>query len=212
MKSLFIRSQNDKSFWLWNVTDTFVWTIHEARKGMWNVFFVVLFGYWLAGQANSDYVVIFKKSRFLLTTDVHRKSEFSFLSPLAEQHRWLPWILGIWRRLLGTLKIHPVLLIWFSNQDTIFILFLPAAASGKHTWWTPKILQKNTAVIRETKQTKQRTSADKRKLLCIFNYLCHSPNLLASESLFTRSTRRLYGASNVHSPVLIIWATRLVLV
>ena len=40
------------------MSDTFVCKIHKARKGLWAFFFlIVLFGCWLAGQANSDHVI-----------------------------------------------------------------------------------------------------------------------------------------------------------
>ena len=32
------------------------WEINEVRKGMWDFFFIGLFGCWLAGQTNSDHV------------------------------------------------------------------------------------------------------------------------------------------------------------
>ena len=38
------------------------WEIHEVRKGMWASFFfflIVLFECWLAGQVNSDHVVLY---------------------------------------------------------------------------------------------------------------------------------------------------------
>ena len=57
-KVCFFYSENNKILWSSNMADTFVWEIHEVRKGMWAFFFIVLFGCWLAGQANSDHVVV----------------------------------------------------------------------------------------------------------------------------------------------------------
>ena len=51
-------SQNNKIFWLANITHMLVWEIHEVRKGLWAFFSIVYFGCWLAEQANSDHVVI----------------------------------------------------------------------------------------------------------------------------------------------------------
>ena len=45
-----------KIVWLSNMADTFLWEIHEVRKGMWVFFLGCAFGCWLAEQTNSDHM------------------------------------------------------------------------------------------------------------------------------------------------------------
>ena len=66
-------NQNNKILWLSNMADT-----HEVRKGIWDCFFIVLFGCWLAGKANtclSESNINFKliSTKFLLNAWLCRK-------------------------------------------------------------------------------------------------------------------------------------------
>ena len=46
--------------------------IHEVLKSWWTFFLIVLFGCWLAGQANSDHVEDYDHVRHLLHPVIHR--------------------------------------------------------------------------------------------------------------------------------------------
>ena len=79
-KGVLLYSQNNEILWLWTMADTSVCEIHEVRKGLWTFSLILLFGCWLANQANSDHVVIFSCGFFLemgLKLEVEEVEEYN---------------------------------------------------------------------------------------------------------------------------------------